>query len=93
MVLINAAINATERQDVSAIDAPGAFMTEDMEEEAVVILEDEIVNAILEIDKDVYERYVIHGKNEKNTYTSASARQCMGSSRQNSYIIGNYRKN
>ena len=47
------------------IDAPGAFLTADMDEEVIVILENEIVDAMLEIDKDVYEKYVKHGNNDK----------------------------
>ena len=36
-----------------------------MDEEVIVILENEMVNKMLEIDKDVYEKYIIHGKNRK----------------------------
>ena len=38
-VLITAAIEASEGWDVIVIDSPGAFLTVDMDEEAVVILE------------------------------------------------------
>ena len=47
------------------IDAPGAFLTADMDEEVILILENEMVDAVLEIDKDIYGKYVIHGKNGK----------------------------
>ena len=47
------------------IDAPGEFLTADTEKEVIVILENEMVEAMLEIDKDVYKKYIIHGKNEK----------------------------
>ena len=75
------------------IDELGAFLISDMEKEVIVILENEMVDAMLEIDKDVSEKYVIHGKKEKNTCTSALARQCMGRSSHHSYIIGNYQNN
>ena len=47
------------------IDAPVLFLTSDMDKEVIVLLENETVYAMLEIDKDVYKKYVIHGKNEK----------------------------
>ena len=72
------------------IDAPGTFLTADINKQVVVILEKKLVNAMLQIYKEVYEKYVICGKNEKNTCTSASARQFMEHSRQHSYIIVNY---
>ena len=50
--LIPAAINATEGQDIAIIDAPGAFLTTDMDVEVIVILEN-MVDRMLEIDKDV----------------------------------------
>ena len=82
LVFITAEINATEVRDVAVIDAPGSFLTADIDKEVIVILENEMVDVMLEIDKDVYEKYVIHGKNQKNTCTSASAKQCMEHSRQ-----------
>ena len=39
LVLFTSAIDATECQDVAVIDAPGAFLTADMDEEVIVILE------------------------------------------------------
>ena len=36
------------------IDTPRVFLTADMDEEVIVILENEMVDAMLEIDKDVY---------------------------------------
>ena len=51
------------------IDAPGSFLPAEMDEEVVFILENEIVDSMLEIYKDVYGKYVIHGKNRKNTCT------------------------
>ena len=65
MVLITAAIEVTEGRNVAVIDAPGALLTADMDEEVIVILENEMANAMLEIDMEMYERYVIYGVNEK----------------------------
>ena len=56
-VLINSAIDATEGQDVAVIDAPGAFLTADMDEEVMVVLENEMVDAMLEIDRKIYGKY------------------------------------
>ena len=36
------------------IDTPRVFLTADMDKEVIVILENEMVGAMLEIDKDVY---------------------------------------
>ena len=63
------------------IDAPVSFLTADMDKEVIVLLENETVYAMLEIEKDVYKKYVIHGKNEKNTCTSVLARRCTEHSR------------
>ena len=72
-VLVTAEIDATEGRDVSVIDAPGAFLTSDMDEEVIVVLENEMAGAILEIDRDVYRKCVIHGKNgEKHMYVRLS---------------------
>ena len=38
LVIMTAAIDATEIQDVAVIDTPGVFMTADMGEEVIVIL-------------------------------------------------------
>ena len=92
-VLNTKEIDATEGQDLAVIDAPGAFLTSDIDKEVIVILENEMVYTMLEIDKDLYRKYVIHGKNGKNTCKSASERHCMEHSRKNSYTIGNCRKN
>ena len=70
-VLITATIDVIEGRDVAMIDA--SFLTADMDEEGIVILENEMVDAMLEIDKDTYEKYVIHGKNiKKHMYVCLS---------------------
>ena len=65
LVLITAAIDAAEGWDVSMIDAPGSFLTADMDEEVIVILDNNMVDAVLEIDRKIYGKYVIYGGNEK----------------------------
>ena len=73
MVLTTVAIDAIEGRDVAVIDAPGSFLTADMVEEVLVILENEMVNAMLEVYKEIYGKYVIHGKNkEKHMYVCLS---------------------
>ena len=71
-----------EGQDISVIDAPGAFLTFDMDEKVIVILENEMINAMLDMDKDVNRKYIIHGKKGKKQCTPASARRCTEHSRQ-----------
>ena len=56
------------------IESPRALQTSDMKEKVIVILDNEMVDTMLEIDKDIYGIYVILGKNEKKTCTLASAR-------------------
>ena len=69
MILITTSIDATEGRYVAVIDAPGAFLIADMDKEVIVILENEMVDAMLEIDKETYRKYVIHRKNgEKHMY-------------------------
>ena len=51
-MLITAAIDFTEGRDVSVIDAPGAFLTADMDKEVILILENEMVDVMLEIDRE-----------------------------------------
>ena len=65
LVLTTTAINTTEGQDVAAIDVPGAFLAADMGKEVIAILEKEMVNVMLETDKEIYGKYVIHGKTKK----------------------------
>ena len=76
-VLIAAGIYATEGRGVSVIDAPGAFLMADMDEEVMVILENEMVDAIFEIDKEIYGKYFICEKKGEKTCTFASAKRCM----------------
>ena len=47
LVLITAAINATGGRDVAVIDAPGEFLTTDMDKEVIIILENEMAAAML----------------------------------------------
>ena len=47
LVLITTAINATEGWDIAVIDAPGAFLTAEMEKEVIIILENEMAAAML----------------------------------------------
>ena len=39
LVLITTSIDAAEGRDVAVIDTPGAFLTADMDEKVIVILE------------------------------------------------------
>ena len=50
MVLITEEIDVTEVRDVAVIDAHGASLTADMSINVIEILENQIVDAMLEID-------------------------------------------
>ena len=75
-VLIIVAMDRTENQDVTVIYAPEAFLTADMYKDVIMILENEMVDAMIEIDSNLYEKYVIYGKIERSTCMFASARPC-----------------
>ena len=75
-MLITATIDATENRDVSVIYAPGAFLTADMDEEVIVRLENKMVDAMLEIDNEIYGKCVIYRKNGKK-YMYVSLRKEM----------------
>ena len=64
-VLITTTIDTAENQDVAVIDNPGTFLTSDQDEEVIVILEKDMVDAMLEIDAELYRKYVINGQNGK----------------------------
>ena len=61
LVLVTAAIDATDFRDVAVIYAPGAFLTADMDEEVVVLLENGMVDVMLDIDRKIYQKHVIYG--------------------------------
>ena len=73
-VLVTAAIYATKDRDIAVINTPVVLLMDGMDEEVIAILENEMVDAMLEIDRKIYGKYIIYGKNEKNTCTFASAR-------------------
>ena len=50
-MLVTAEMYTKEVWDVYVINAPGAFLTADMDKEVIVILENEMVDAMLEINK------------------------------------------
>ena len=76
LVLITTEINSAEVRDIAMIDAPGAFLTAHMDKEVIVILENDMVDAMLEIDRKIYGKYVIYGEDDKNTCMFSSARRC-----------------
>ena len=76
-MLITAIIDVIENQDVAVIDAPGALLASDVDEEVVVISENDILGAMLEIDNEIYKKCVIFGKNgKKHLYVRLSKAMC-----------------
>ena len=53
-VLITAEIDVTENRYVAVINAPQALLTEDQDEEVIFILESKMVDAMLDIDTELY---------------------------------------
>ena len=64
-VLTTTTIDVTEGRDVATIDVSRAFLTADMDKEVMIILENETVDAMLEIDKEIYGKYIRYGRNGK----------------------------
>ena len=76
MVPIIVAMDTTENQDITVIYAPGALLTADMDKDVIMILENEMVDTMIEIDSNLYKKYIIYGKIERSTCMFASARRC-----------------
>ena len=87
LVLITAEIDVTEGQGVSAIDAPGSFLTADIDEEVILILENKMVDAMLEIDREIYGNYVIYAENEKNTHVCSSQKGDARNAKGSTYLL------
>ena len=76
LVLTTAAIGTSESREVSVIYALEAFLMADIDKVVTVILENDMVDMMLEIDRKIYGKYVIYGETEKHTCTFASVRRC-----------------
>ena len=63
-VLITAAIDEIEVLSVAVINAPGVFLAADMEKEVIVVLEKNMVDAMLEINRKIYGKYIIYRENK-----------------------------
>ena len=64
-VLTTAAIGTSESREVSVIYALEAFLMADIDKVVTVILENDMVDMMLEIDRKIYGKYVIYGENGK----------------------------
>ena len=67
-VFLTAVIDALENRDVADLDVPGAFMQADINELMHVRFTGEMVNMLLQIDKEMYEDYVVMEKGEQVMY-------------------------
>ena len=67
-VFLTAVIDAMEERDVATVDIPGAFMQADMDELLHVRLTGLMVDLLLEIDREMYEPYVVYEKNVRVMY-------------------------
>ena len=67
-VLLTAVIDALENRDVAVLDVPGAFMQADIDELVHVRFTGEMVNMLLQINKEMYKEYVVMEKGEQVMY-------------------------
>ena len=67
-VFLTAVIDALENQDIAVLDVPGAFMQADIDELVHVRFTGEMVNMLLQIDKEMYSEYVMMEKGEQVMY-------------------------
>ena len=67
-MFLTAVIDALENRDVAVLDVPGAFMQADIDELVRVRLTGEMVNMLLQIDKEMYKDYVVMEKGEQVMY-------------------------
>ena len=68
VVFLTAVIDALENRDVTVLDVPGAFMQADIDELVHVRFTGGKVNMLLQIDKEMYEDYVVMEKGEQVMY-------------------------
>ena len=59
VVFLTAIIDALENRDVAVLDVLGAFMQADINELVHVRFTGEMVNMLLQIDKEMYKDYVM----------------------------------
>ena len=57
--LIKSAIYMTENRYFAVIDAPGELLTIEQDEEVIVIIENDMVYSMLDINAELYCKYVI----------------------------------
>ena len=67
-VFLTAVIDAKEGRDVATMDIPGAFMQADMDELVHVRFTGVMVELLLEIDRKMYEPYIVYERKEKAMY-------------------------
>jgi hypothetical protein len=68
-VFLTAVIDALENRDVAIVDIPGAFMHVDLDDETIhVRLTGKMVELLLEIDRELYEPYLVHERSEPVLY-------------------------
>jgi hypothetical protein len=68
-VFLMAVIDALEGREVAIIDIPGTFMQVDLEDETIhVLLTGKMVELLLEIDRELYEPYLVQERGELTMY-------------------------
>ena len=67
-MFLTAVIDALENRDVAVLDVPGAFMQVDIDELVHVRFTGEMVKMLLQINKEMYEDYIVMEKGEQVMY-------------------------
>jgi hypothetical protein len=68
-VFLTAVIDALEGREVAIVDIPGAFMQVSLEDETIhVHLTGKMVDLLLEIDRELYEPYLVQERGELTMY-------------------------
>jgi hypothetical protein len=61
-IMITAAIDADERQDIATMDIPGTFLSAYNDEKTIMLLKGCLVELIVQADPQLYCKYVIYDK-------------------------------
>ena len=66
--LVTLAIDAKEERHIAIADVAGAFLKADMDDLVIVKLQGPAVDAILKVNKERYNKYVINPNNDKKKH-------------------------
>jgi hypothetical protein len=65
-VLITATIDAFEERDVAIVDAPGAFLSVDMDEEVIITIRGRLAELMVKAAPNIYRKYIALDANNQS---------------------------